>query len=114
MSTIVDISIFPVDKEASVSPYVAKAVKIIRESGLDYQTGPMGTCIEGEFEDIMRVVSQCFENMKEESSRIYMTLKVDYRQGYSGRIAGKVKSLEEKLGQSDKKKDPRKFPENFT
>jgi uncharacterized protein (TIGR00106 family) len=103
MSTIIDISIFPVDKEVSVSPYVAKAVKIIQESGLDYQTGPMGTCIEGEFEDVMKVVHQCFEKMKEESNRIYMTLKVDYRQGYTGRLAGKVKSLEEKLRHSEDK-----------
>jgi uncharacterized protein (TIGR00106 family) len=98
MSVIVDFSIFPVDKESSVSSYVAKAVKIIRKSGLDHQTGPMGTCIEGEWEDVMRVVSRCFEKMKEESSRIYMTLKVDYRRGDSGRLTGKVKSIEEKLG----------------
>ena len=98
MSVIVDFSIFPVDKEEGVSPYVAKAVKVISESGLDYRTGPMGTCIEGEWDDIMGVVSRCFEKMKEDSSRIYMTLKVDYRQGYSGRLAGKVTSLEEKIG----------------
>jgi uncharacterized protein (TIGR00106 family) len=98
MSVIVDFSIFPVDKEASVSPYVANAVEIIRESGLDYKTGPMGTCIEGEWEDVMGVVSRCFEKMKKDSSRIYMTLKVDYRRGVSGRLAGKVRSLEEKLG----------------
>lgn len=102
MSVIVDFSIFPVDKKSSVSPYVAKAVKIIRESGLDHQTGPMGTCIEGEWEDVMRVVSRCFEKIKEDSSRIYMTLKVDYRQGYSGRLVGKVKSIEEKLGHAKK------------
>jgi uncharacterized protein (TIGR00106 family) len=103
MSVIVDFSIFPLDKQASVSIYVAKAVNIIRESGLDYQTGPMGTCIEGEWEDVMGVVSRCFEKMKDESNRIYMTLKVDYRRGYSGRLAGKVKSLEEKLGPVEKK-----------
>lgn len=97
MSVIVDFSVFPVDKEAGVSPYVAKAVKIIQESGLDYRTGPMGTCIEGEWEDVMGVVTRCFEKMKEDSSRIYMTLKVDYRRGYNGRLTGKVKSLEEKL-----------------
>jgi uncharacterized protein (TIGR00106 family) len=103
MSVIVDFSIFPVDKEAGVSPYVAKAVHIIRQSGLDYRIGPMGTCIEGEWEEVIEVVSQCFKKMKEDSSRIYMTLKVDYRQGYSGRLTGKVNSLEEKLGQIEKK-----------
>ena len=102
MSVIVDFSIFPVDKEVGVSPYVAKAVKIIQESGLDYRTGPMGTCIEGEWEEVMGVVSRCFEKMKEDSSRIYMTLKVDYRQGYSGRLVGKVTSLEEKIGHINK------------
>ncbi len=103
MSVIIDFSIFPVDKEASVSPYVAKAVKIIKESGLEYRIGPMGTCIEGEWEDVMGVVGRCFEKMKEDSDRIYMTLKIDYRRGYSGRISGKVKSLEEKLEQDLKK-----------
>jgi uncharacterized protein (TIGR00106 family) len=102
MSVIVDFSIFPVDKGDSVGLYVAKAVKIIRESGLDYRIGPMGTCIEGEWEDVMGVVNRCFEKMKEESSRIYMTLKVDYRQDQNERLAGKVKSLEDKLGHFNK------------
>ncbi len=99
MSVIIDFSIFPTDKEASVSAYVAKAVKIIKESGLPHQIGPMGTCIEGEWEEVMGIVNRCFERMKEDSGRIYMTIKIDYRQGPAGRLTGKVKSLEDKLAQ---------------
>ena len=97
MSVIIDFSIFPVDKEVSLSAYVARAVKVIRESGLPHRTGPMGTCIEGEWEEVMEVVTRCLEKMKEDSDRIYMTIKVDYRKGLSGRLDGKVQSLENKL-----------------
>jgi uncharacterized protein (TIGR00106 family) len=97
MSVIIDFSIFPVDKGDSVSTSVARAVKVIKESGLPHRIGPMGTCIEGEWTEVMAVVDRCFETMKEESDRIYMTIKVDYRKGLFERLEGKVKSLEKKL-----------------
>ncbi|MFO8085432.1 MAG: MTH1187 family thiamine-binding protein [Desulfobacterales bacterium] len=97
MSVIIDFSIFPVDKGGSVSTPVARAVKVIKESGLPHRIGPMGTCIEGEWAEVMAVVNRCFETMKEESDRIYMTIKVDYRKGLSERLEGKVESLEKKL-----------------
>lgn len=98
MSIIVDFSIFPTDKGASVSSYVAKAVKIVKDCGLANETGPMGTCIEAEdWDEIAAVIGKCFQKMKEDSDRVYMTVKVDYRKGPLGRMRGKVKSLEDKL-----------------
>ena len=47
MSVIVELSIFPMDKGVSVSPYVARAIRIIENSGLSYELNPMGTSIEG-------------------------------------------------------------------
>ncbi|MBM4315031.1 MAG: thiamine-binding protein, partial [Deltaproteobacteria bacterium] len=41
MSVLIHFSIFPTDKGTSVSPYVAKSLRIIRESGLPYKLGPM-------------------------------------------------------------------------
>ncbi len=94
MSILVDFSIFPIDKGESVSPYVAKAVSLIKESGLAYDLSSMGTSIEGEWEEIVEVITRCLEELKKESNRIYMTLKADYRKGYAGRIIGKIKSVE--------------------
>ncbi len=99
MSVIVDFSIFPTDKGASVSAYVAKAVKIVNESGLAHETGPMGTCIEGDdWDEVMGVIGRCFQKLREDSDRVYMTMKVDYRKGPGGRMRRKLESLEEKLG----------------
>jgi uncharacterized protein (TIGR00106 family) len=93
MSVLIDFSIFPVDKGGSVSSYVTRAVKIIRESGLPYQVGPMGTTIEGEWQDAVGVVGRCLYELRKDCDRVYMTLKVDYRKGPGGRIESKVKSL---------------------
>jgi uncharacterized protein (TIGR00106 family) len=97
VSVLIDFSIFPVGKGESVSPYVAQMLKIIKESGLPYKLGPMGTSIEGDWHEVMAVVSRCFEELSEDCGRIYLSIKADYRKGAGGRIKGKVESVEEKL-----------------
>lgn len=97
MSVIADLAIFPMDKGIRLSTYVSRAVRIIKESGLSYQFGPMGTAIEGEWDDVMAVVRRCFQALQTDSDRIYMTLKIDYSKNGTGRIVSKVKSVETKL-----------------
>jgi len=96
MSVIMDFSIFPVGKGESVSDYVSRAVKIIKESGLTFKLGPMGTAIEGEWDEVMAVVNRCFEALRKDCNRVYMTIKVDYRKGESDRMEGKIKTVERK------------------
>jgi len=97
MSALIELSIFPMDKGLSVSPYVARALGIIQESGLDYELNPMGTCIEGEWSEVIATVNRCMEDLQKDCSRIYMTMKVDYRKDRSGSMAKKVKSVKDKL-----------------
>jgi uncharacterized protein (TIGR00106 family) len=93
MSVLIDFSIFPVDKGSSVSPYVAKVVQVIKDSGLSYQVGPMGTCIEGLWPEVMALVDRCFKTLEADSDRIYLTIKGDFRRGQDGRMASKVKAV---------------------
>jgi uncharacterized protein (TIGR00106 family) len=97
MSVLIHFSLFPTDKGTSVSPYVAKSLRIIRDSGLSYKLGPMSTAVEGEWGEVMAVVEKCFTELRKDCSRIYMTLQMDYREGAVNRIEGKIKSVEEKL-----------------
>ena len=97
MSVIVDFSIFPIGKGESVSAEVARAARIIHGRGLPYTIGPMGTSVEGEWQEVLDLVSDCFHEMKKDCNRIYMTIKVDYRKDASGRLGAKVKSLKEKM-----------------
>ena len=97
MSVIVDFSLFPLDKGESLSPYVARSIKIIQESGLPYEFRAMGTSIEGEWEEVMAVVNRCVETMQQDCNRIVLNLKADFRKGPSGRLQRKVESVKEKL-----------------
>ena len=97
MSVIVEFSIFPMDKGESLSPYVARALKIIQDSGLPYELNPMGTCVEGEWNEVMSLVDRCFQALEKDCNRINLSLKADYRKGLSGRMKRKVASVGQKL-----------------
>lgn len=91
----------PLGEGESVSKYVAKVVDIIDRSGLPHVVTPMGTIIEGDdWDNVMAVLKKGFEAVKRDCSRISIVMKIDYREGKSGRIKGKVDSLEEKLGRN--------------
>ncbi|MFP4071107.1 MAG: MTH1187 family thiamine-binding protein [Desulfovibrionales bacterium] len=96
MSVIVDLSIFPMDKGMSVSKYVARSVELITSSGVKYKVGPMGTSMEGDWDQVMNVVSRCLNDMQRDCDRVYMTLKVDARKGDEPRLEEKVASVEKR------------------
>ena len=82
----------------SVGEYVARSLQIIEGSGLDHRLHAMGTIVEGELDQVLAVLKKCLEAMAADCDRITCTAKLDYRQGYSGRLETKVTSVEEKLG----------------
>ena len=55
---LLEFSMSPMDKGESVSEQVSRSLKIIDESGVPYRLNPMGTVLEGEFDDVMKVVKQ--------------------------------------------------------
>lgn len=55
------------DETGSVSAAVARAVKIIRHSGLPNETTSMFTTIEGEWDEVMAVVKAAVDAVAEVS-----------------------------------------------
>jgi uncharacterized protein (TIGR00106 family) len=94
---LLEFSMSPLGKGESVGRYVARSLDIIDRSGLSYRLNPMGTVLEGEWDDVFRVVRKCYERMKKDCNRISCTIKVDYRKGHEGRLDGKVASVERRL-----------------
>ena len=100
---LLEFSMTPLDKGASVSKYVARSLDIIDKSGVAYRLNPMGTVLEGEFDDVLGVVRSCYERMRQDCERIICAIKIDYRQGTSGRLESKIKSVERRLGRDVEK-----------
>ena len=94
---LLEFSMSPLNKGDSVSEYVARSLKIIAASGLDYRLHAMGTIIEGEIDQVLAVMQKCLEAMAEDCDRVTCTAKLDYRRGYQGRLDTKVSSVLEKV-----------------
>ena len=100
---LLEFSMAPLEKGSSVGEYVARSLQIVEASGLDYRLHAMGTLIEGDIDQVLRVLKQCLEAMAADCDRITCTAKLDYRRGHSGRLEAKVSSVEQKLGRPLKK-----------
>lgn len=78
------------DPAGSVSEAVAAAIKVVRRSGLPYETTSMFTTIEGEWDEVMQVVKEATEAVGTFSPRVALVLKADIRPGMDGQMTAKV------------------------
>jgi uncharacterized protein (TIGR00106 family) len=90
-------------KGDSLSKALAKAMKHVVESGLEYKAGPMGTTVEGEWFEIMNLINHCRKTLLLEFPRVHITITIDDRKDAKDRITGKISSLEKKMGVKLKK-----------
>ncbi len=82
----------------SLSPFVAKVIKEIKkDKNVQHLLTPMGSVLEGQWQDVMALIDRLFQKFSPEYERLGITLKIDYRRSKQDRIEGKIKSVEEKL-----------------
>jgi uncharacterized protein (TIGR00106 family) len=96
---VVFLSITPIGTGTpSVSRYVAGVEKILRKSGLTNQLTAMGTIIEGDLDEILKVVRRMHEHpFTQGAVRVSTLVKIDDRRDQEHTIEGKMRSVEEKL-----------------
>ncbi len=93
MNTLVAVAISPCGTGEELSAEVAEVVKVIRESGLPNHTTSMFTEIEGEWDDVMRVVKAATFVLAEKGIRTEVVLKADIRPGFTNMIHSKVEKV---------------------
>ena len=100
---LVQLSIIPIGVGSSIGGQLAEVLKIIDSSGLPYKVNPMGTVIEGEWDEVMRLIKKCHRAIMKKGERALTTIVIDDRKGKPKRIEEKVKSIERRLGKTLKK-----------
>lgn len=90
MNTLIAVAIAPFGVGDELSSEVAEVVKVIRESGLPNRTYSMFTEIEGEWDEVMRVVRDATFVLAEKGIRTEVILKADVRPGFSHMMDEKV------------------------
>jgi uncharacterized protein (TIGR00106 family) len=95
---------FPTDKSESKSKEVAEVIRIVRDSGANYQLTAMATIIEtNTLKEALELVEKCYSKLEELGcNRVYATLKFDIRKGHENRLKTKIESVEKHIGEVSK------------
>ena len=100
---LLELSVIPLGRGRSISADLADLVKIIDASGLDYRLTAAGTILEGTWDQVMGVAKKCHSEMLQKTERVITLMKVDDYAQRTGRLAGAVASVEQKVGKPLKK-----------
>jgi uncharacterized protein (TIGR00106 family) len=100
MSVLLEFAMFPTDKGASVSPYVARIEHIIRSHPYPSQLTAMGTLIETDtIDEATTLINECYRALSTDCDRVYCTATIDIRKDRKDCLHRKVEAVEEKLNQ---------------
>ena len=100
---LIAFSIVPIGAGSSIGGSIAEVLKIVDGSGLPYKINPMGTVVEGEWDDLFKLVKKCHKAVMKNEERVITSISVDDRKGKTNRIEEKVKSVEKRIGKTLKK-----------
>lgn len=103
MSVLVEFSIFPLDKGISLSEFVSKAVKAIKDSGVEYKLTAMGTIFEtANTVSAFELIEKAYQSLANDSDRVYATIKMDINRKKDHALNSKIESVENLIGSVSK------------
>lgn len=90
MKATAELQIIPIGNGISVRQEISRVVEMLQDHGFVFETHASGTNIEGELEDILRLVKQLHEMLhKEGTVRLVSYLKLETRTDKIPTLAGK-------------------------
>jgi len=95
---LIELSINPLGRGIHLSQDLAEILKIVDGSGLKYCLTPLGTCIEGEWDDIMALVKRCHEQARTRSKHVMTTVRIEDEAGATDKLNENIASVERAVG----------------
>jgi uncharacterized protein (TIGR00106 family) len=95
---LVELSVIPLGRSVHLSDEIAEVLQLVDASGLPYQLTPSGTCIEGEWDEVMALVRRCHERARELSSHVMTTIEIEDDGEARDKLTRNVTSVEAKVG----------------
>lgn len=91
---LVELTMTPLGRGTHLGQDLAVALQLIDESGLPYCLTPTGTCIEGDWEEVMTLVKRCHDRLRTSATRVLTTVRIDDESGATSKLTENIKSVE--------------------
>lgn len=101
LNTLAAVAISPAGGSPEKSEAVAQCVRTIRESGLPCETNAMFTNIEGDLDEVLRVVAEATKTLAERGMRTDVVMRLDIRPGFTGQMKEKPALVDRILDDRD-------------
>ena len=95
---LVELNINLLGRGTHLSQDLAEILKTIDDSGLRYCLTPLGTCIEGGWDEVMALVKRCHEQARGLSSHVLTTVRIEDEEGATDKINENIASVERAVG----------------
>ena len=97
-----EFSIIPVSGDTHLSGPIAEAIKIVEGSGLPHKVTPLGTCIEGEWSQVIPLIEKCHQRVRQLAPHVLTEIKIEDDEGSTNKLRRNITSIEEKIGHAVK------------
>jgi uncharacterized protein (TIGR00106 family) len=95
---LAELSIVPLGRGEHLSEALAEILDVVDSSGIRYKFTPSGSCLEGEWDEVMDVVRRCHAKARQSSRHVFTTIRIEDEEGATDKLTSNVTSVEEKLG----------------
>jgi uncharacterized protein (TIGR00106 family) len=99
---LVEFGIHPTDT-AHMSGEIARIVEVLENSGIEYRLGPMGTAVEGDWDQVMAAIRKCHKVATENHTRVITTIMIDDQKDQPHHLDEMVLAVERHLGRPTKR-----------
>jgi len=95
---LLELTINPLGRGTHLSKDLAEILKIVDSSGLPYCLTPFGTCMEGDWDQVMAVVKQCHACAKSFSSHVMTSIQIEDEDRAANKLEENVVAVERLAG----------------
>ncbi len=95
---LAELDITPLGRGTHLSKDLAEFLKIIDESGIRYTLTPFGTCLEGDWDEVMAVIKHCHEEARSFSNHVLTTIRIEDEAGVNDKLVENIASVEHAAG----------------
>lgn len=95
---LAELSITPLGRGTHLSTDLAEILKIIDDSEIRYVLTPSGTCLEGDWDQVMAVIKRCHDQARSVSQHVMTTVRIEDEADVNDKLVANVAAVEAAAG----------------